>query len=137
MDAGFDSTIDALKTSMDLRLVNQNVISSNIANADTPEYKAQKLEFEQAFREALGTSDQMAPSREDERHLSLATAPGVLPGIVEDTTDVEKLDGNTVNRAKELVKLSENQLMHETSAELIRKKLGMLKYSITEGGGIK
>ncbi|MBU6376072.1 MAG: hypothetical protein KGQ59_08760, partial [Bdellovibrionales bacterium] len=39
-DSGFDPTIGALNTVMNLRLMNQNVISSNIANADTPGYKA-------------------------------------------------------------------------------------------------
>jgi len=137
MDSGFDSTIDALNTSMNLRLINQNVISSNIANADTPEYKSQRLEFEQAFREAIGTNESLTPIGTDERHLSLSTTRGISPGVVEDTTDVEKLDGNTVNRSKELVKLSENQLLHEASTELLKKKLGMLKYSISEGGGLK
>ena len=53
-DGGFDPTLGALNTAMNLRLINQNVIASNIANADTPGYKAQRLEFEGALREALG-----------------------------------------------------------------------------------
>ena len=54
VDSGFDPTIGALNTSLNLRLLNQNVISSNIANADTPGYKAKTMEFEGALRDALG-----------------------------------------------------------------------------------
>ena len=50
MDGGFDPIIGALNTSMNLRLMNQNVISSNVANADTPGYKAKTMEFESAPR---------------------------------------------------------------------------------------
>ena len=48
---------------------------------------------------------------------------------------VESLDGNTVDRASEMAKMAENQLLYDASAELLKRKLGMLKYSITEGGG--
>ncbi len=40
---GFDPLIGALNTTLNLRQLNQGVIAGNIANADTPGYKAQKL----------------------------------------------------------------------------------------------
>jgi hypothetical protein len=43
--------------------------------------------------------------------------------------------GNTVDRAQEMAKMAENQLMYDASAEILKKKLGMLKYAIGEGGG--
>ena len=61
-DGGFDPTMGVLNTALNLRLANQNVISSNIANADTPGYKAKKIEFEGALREALSTSNRTALS---------------------------------------------------------------------------
>jgi flagellar basal body rod protein FlgB len=60
----------------------------------------------------------------------------VEPEIYEDpTTGVESLDGNTVDRADQMAKLAENQLLYDASVEMLKKKLGMLKYSISEGGG--
>ena len=59
MADGFDPVIGALNTAMNLRLLNQNVISSNIANADTPGYKAKRVEFEQALRNAPAQRDHM------------------------------------------------------------------------------
>jgi len=130
----FDPTIGALNTSLNLRLMNQNIISSNIANADTPGYKSQAIEFETAFRNALGVGDDLTVKTTNERHLLPKDTDPVHPEIFDDPNGIESLDGNTVNRSEEMAKLSENQLMYDASVELMRKKLGMLKYGISEGG---
>ena len=127
-NAGFDPIIGALNTSLNLRQANQSVISSNIANADTPEYKAKTMDFETALREAIGTEG--VPKLGGAK----LTNP-VNPEIYEDPDGVEGMDGNTVDRAKEMAKMAENQLLYDASAEMLRRKLGMLKYAITEGGG--
>lgn len=133
--SGFDSTINGLNTAMNLRLVNQNVISSNIANADTPGYHAKKVEFEGALRQALGADDSLPLETDSPEQISIKTDGTVSPEIAEDMNGVESLDGNTVNRSEEMAKMAENQLLYDAAAEMLKKKLGMLKYSITEGGG--
>lgn len=134
-DGIFDPTIGALNTSLNLRLFNENVISSNIANADTPGYKAKAVEFEGALREALGVGGKLSLETTDPEHIVHRETDPVEPGVYDDPNGVESLDGNTVNRSVEMSKLSENQLMYDASAELMKRKLGMLKYAITEGGG--
>ncbi len=131
----FDPTIGALNTSMNLRLLNQNVIAGNIANSDTPGFKAQKVEFEQALRQTLGVDDQLPMETTDPEHISIKSTDPVHPAIYQDPNAVEGMDGNTVNRSAEMANMVENQQIYETSAELVKRKLGMLKYSITEGGG--
>lgn len=133
--SGFDPTIQGLNTTMNLRLVNQNVISSNIANADTPGYHAKKVEFEGALRQALGADDQLQIEGDNPEHIIIRSSDPVSPAIADDTNGVESLDGNTVNRSEEMAKMAENQLLYDAAAEMLKKKLGMLKYSITEGGG--
>jgi flagellar basal-body rod protein FlgB len=133
--SGFDSTIQGLDTAMNLRLVNQNVISSNIANADTPGYHAKKVEFEGALRQALGVDDQLPLEGDDPAHIVIRSSDPVSPAIADDMNGVESLDGNTVNRSEEMAKMAENQLLYDAAAEMLKKKLGMLKYAITEGGG--
>ena len=134
-DKFFDPTIGALNTSMNLRLLQQNVISSNVANSDTPGYKAKTIEFEQAFRDALGADQGERLVTTAENHIAPSEGDPVNPEIYDDPNGVESLDGNTVDRAAEMAKLSENQLLYEASVELMRKKLGMLKYAISDGGG--
>lgn len=135
VDSGFDPTIGALNTSLNLRLMNQNVISGNIANADTPGYKSKKMEFESALRDALGVGGHIQPLERDPRHLAPHATDPVDPEIYDDPNGVESLDGNTVDRASEMSKLAENQLLYDASAEMLKRKLGMLKYAISEGGG--
>ncbi|MCM2277271.1 MAG: flagellar basal body rod protein FlgB [Oligoflexia bacterium] len=135
IDSGFDATIGALNTSMNLRLINQNVISSNIANADTPGFKAKSMEFEGALRDALGVGDRLPMAEGDPRHKVHRATDSVEPLIYEDPNGVESLDGNTVDRAGEMAKLVENQQLYDASAEMLKRKLGMLKYAISEGGG--
>jgi len=135
MDSGFDPTIGALNTSLNLRLVNQNVVSGNIANADTPGYKAKTVEFESALRDALGVGTKLPPAETNSKHIVHRATDPVDPEIYDDPNGVESLDGNTVDRAKEMAKMAENQLIYDASAELLKRKLGMLKYSISEGGG--
>jgi flagellar basal-body rod protein FlgB len=135
MNSGFDPTIGALNTALNLRLMNENVISSNIANADTPGYKAKTMEFEGALRDALNVGGNLAPVAGDARHISPQATDPVEPEIYDDPNGVESLDGNTVNRASEMANMAENQLLYDAAVEMLKKKLGMLKYGITEGGG--
>ncbi len=135
IENGFDPVIGALNTSLNLRLVNQNVISSNIANADTPGYKSKAVEFESALRDALGVNDQVSPTGTHPSHRAHRPTDPVQPDIYDDPNGVESLDGNTVDRAEEMVKLAQNQLLYDASAEMLKRKLGMLKYAISEGGG--
>ena len=62
MDSGFDPTIGALNTVLNLRTMNENLINSNIANADTPGYKAKAMEFEGALRSALNVGNELKPT---------------------------------------------------------------------------
>lgn len=135
IDSGFDPTIGALNTVMNLRLINQNVISSNIANADTPGYKAKALEFEGALRNALAEENQPTPIATDGRHIVHRSTEPVDPMIYDEPNGIESLDGNTVDRSAEMAKLAENQLLYDAAAEALKRKLGMLKYAISEGGG--
>lgn len=134
-DGIFDPTIGALNTSLNLRLANQNVISSNIANADTPGYKAQTMEFETALRSALGVEGRLQMAQTNGSHIAPAPTDAVNPEIYDDPNGIESLDGNTVDRAAEMAKMAENQILYDSSIEMLKKKLGMLKYAIAEGGG--
>jgi flagellar basal-body rod protein FlgB len=135
VDKIFDSTIGALNTSMNLRLMNQNVISANVANADTPGYKAKTVEFESALRDALGVSGELTPVDSNPNHISHVSTDAIEPEIYDDPNGIVSLDGNTVDRSAEMAKMAENQLLYDASVEMMKRKLGMLKYSITEGGG--
>jgi len=118
-----------------LRLLNQNVISSNIANSDTPGYKAKAVEFESALRDALNVGNTLPMESDDPRMIVHRDTDPVNPEVYDDPNGVESLDGNTVDRGAEMAKLAANQIVYDASAELLKRKLNMLNYAINEGGG--
>lgn len=133
-DALFDSTIGGISAALNLRLANQTVISSNIANADTPQYKAKKLEFEGALREALAVDDRMAMDADHPQHFRKSEPSAVVADLYDNPNGVVNLDGNSVDRNAEQVDLAENQIHYDSGTEMLKRKLALLKYAITEGG---
>lgn len=133
----FDLTMRGLNAVMNFRLANQNVISSNIANADTPGYKAQKMEFEDALRNALDVSGRLPMEASDPSHFIKADPGHIDPEVYDNPNGVVNLDGNSVDRNAEMVSMAENQIQYDAATEIIRRKIGMLKYAISDGGGGK
>lgn len=130
----FDRTFDALAKSLDLRAQKQVIISSNVANADTPGYQAQTLDFEGALSRAL-TLDDKPLDRTDRGHMTAAGEVGEIEGeIYNQVNNVVREDGNTVDRDAELTAMTENQLLYNAAADLVKKKLALLRYAITDGG---
>ena len=129
----FDRTLDAITKSLDMRSERQNIISANIANAETPGYQSQRVDFEESLAAALELDD--APmARTSTKHMTSAGDIGdVQAEIYNDPNNVVREDGNTVDRDAEMFKLAENQIQYNAAIELLKRKVGLIKYSINEG----
>jgi len=112
----------------------QTVISSNIANADTPKYQADQRTFEDFFQARLVAKGSNEPTRTDAGHLTGSGHEGLSMSKVRRSTDEQRMDGNTVNVEKEMATLAENQLMYELNMKIIQGKLGSIANAIKEGG---
>jgi flagellar basal-body rod protein FlgB len=130
----FDRTLEALTKSLDFRSEKQVIIASNIANAETPGYEAKTIDFEAALANAL-TLDGSPVERTHAAHFA---SGGSLDDLDTEVTNqinnVVREDGNTVDRDAEMASLAENQLLYNAAADLLKKKLALLKYSIADGG---
>ena len=129
----FDANVHLLKKTLDLRSAKQQIIASNIANADTPGYAPVRFEFEQELQQAIqgkGSSQNTHPG-----HISIGGSN--LASVTGTTTrepDNRGIgDQNGVNIDEEMMDLAENQLMYETAAQLLKKKLSQLSYVIQGG----
>lgn len=127
-----DKTIKALAASLNFRQMRQEVISSNIANADTPGYKAKRVDFEGALARALDVDDQMQMKSDDDKHFDVGNGgfDNLEPEIYEDSNGVVSEDGNTVDREQELAKMAENRILYDAAVQLLSKKIGLMKYAI-------
>jgi len=129
----FDSTLRALATSAKMRELKQGVISANVANVETPGYKAQKLDFEDQLKSAIAHENQV----ESGEHMF--TDQGEIKDVKADIYDNPDIDygndGNTVDMEKEMAAMVENNIMYRAASQLITKKLAALRYAASDGGG--
>ncbi|UCZ56369.1 flagellar basal body rod protein FlgB [Desulfurispirillum indicum] len=134
---GLFNRIDLLETSLSVRSKNQEIIASNIANAETPNYKAKELVFEDQLRQAvLGRKEdkEMIPmARTHESHLPTGAKPAFMPYMQLQHNQAVRNDGNDVELEKEIGRLMENSTMYQVSATIASKKIEGLKNAIREG----
>ncbi len=130
----FDSNIKLLTKVLDLRSANQKIIATNIANAETPGYAKKVFEFEQELQQAMSAQPGTLATTHG-KHIPLAPADiNSVTGKVREIKDKTGIgDENGVNVDMEMIALSENELLYETAAQLLKKKFTMLSYAVQEG----
>lgn len=134
-DRLFGDTIAVLARSLDLRSIQHKALASNIANMDTPNYKAVELDVTEKMNKNKGSVPgielvrthadhiQLRRNRADNVKLTAVTAPAYsLRG-----------DGNTVDIDRTMGKLAENSLLYDAAAQLISQKFKWLKEAIKGG----
>jgi flagellar basal-body rod protein FlgB len=131
----FDSNMQLLSKVLDLRAEKAQVISANIANAETPGYSPSKFSFEEDLAHAIGRPNTLSLTTSNEVHISLGPANfNAVSGKIRTVEDQSGLgDGNGVSVDQEMLALSENELLYETTAQLLKKKLTLLKHVISGG----
>jgi flagellar basal-body rod protein FlgB len=133
----FDPSLKALGTALDLRLRQHGLVSSNVANADVPGFRAKRLDFGAAFAQAMEEGAPGGPDTLRRTHASHAAGePGrgaELP-IVELEAPAWSEDGNSVNAEEEMVVLVENNLLYNATTEVLGRKLALLEYAASDGG---
>jgi len=136
----FSPTHTLLTTAMRLRAMRQEVLTANIANADTPDYRPRDLKFAGVLQ-ALARTQTPPSGIQDGRLLLVSSHPGHLqPGkpdalVTEEEEGEGKLDQNHVDIDQEVTQVAENALLYETAVTLLSRKLGGLRYAISEGRG--
>lgn len=131
----FDKTVGLLGNSLDMRAYRHELLSSNIANQETPGYRAADINFEKEMQKAEGSLPQGAHLQgTNARHISTGGASSPAPAIVDRVTDLEGYDQNSVGIEAEMARLSENTIMYKTSAQLLKYKFNLLMTAIKEGG---
>jgi flagellar basal-body rod protein FlgB len=132
----FAKADSVLEESLNQRLIKQNVITSNISNAQTPGYRALGYEFEEQLRAAVGNDGNMAIKATDDRHFKHQglTVNGDLRGDlhVKPTESIGN-DGNTVDMDAEMADLAWNQTLYRATVEVLNRRLAMLRYGINGG----
>lgn len=128
----------AIKDKMQWLNRNQTVLAGNVANADTPGYKPQRL-AEQDFSALVDSQKTAARKRASggpvvSQVSLLATRPGHMgqagqqgsARLMDKETGMSAPDGNAVDLESELLAVAQNQMDYNLMVELYRKQVGLL-----------
>ena len=134
----FNFTHQLLELSMRVRSARHEVLSANIANADTPGYRPKDLDFNSMMQAAAQSGDTMAPGGERRGEPFGASPLDIQSAIYEpefpdNRHGEDRLDGNGVSIDRQMALMSENALAYEASLTLLSRTLAGLRYAISEG----
>ena len=125
-DKLFDETIRLLGNVANLRIDRHSLLTSNLANIETPGYRAQDISFEERLRAALPEKGQLRMVRTNARHMPVYDSSGrVRPEVV---------SGGEVDIDRQMAKLAENNLLYNAMIQLLGRKYRAIRETITEGG---
>jgi len=136
----FDGKVNVMGGSLGLRLTRHDMSATNLANMDTPGFRAKHLKFEEVLAgqltsgpnelEAAQTNTRHIPSKDPNRAFQRANNAVEYSPYGWDEYDDDVLDID-----KEMTLLTKNQLIYNTTVQMLAKSFEGLKYAINEGSG--
>ncbi len=118
MPTTLDNLFGIHARSLLLRAQRTELLASNLANVDTPNYKARDMDFKAALQSAHGNLD-IHTARTNARHLSLRTGQHPYAPVKYRVPQQASLDGNTVENDREQARFAENAVRYQASLRFI------------------
>jgi|ERR1712000_371403 len=132
MAINFDSALGIHEDAMLLRARRAEVLANNIANADTPGFKARDFDFESMLRDAQGPGDefdvdlvQTQPGHADE-----FLSPDFAAELMFRNPQQPSVDGNTVEVQQEMARYTDNAIRYQVSFDRLSSKFKGLTNAI-------
>ncbi|CRK80914.1 flagellar basal body rod protein FlgB [Neobacillus massiliamazoniensis] len=126
------NNIGILQSALDASSLRQQVISNNIANAETPGFKGKQVVFEDLLKQHLSNQSNFVGNRTDPRHIVIGDATlAPTPQIVENTDTVMQNNGNNVDIDKEMTNLSKNALWYYSVTQQLDSQFQQLSVAVT------
>ena len=124
---------DFQQRALNLRAYRTEVLAGNLANADTPYYKAVDFDFGQALQGAADAQRTMALARTDGSHLAGSHADAGGADLKYRTAVQPSLDGNTVDMDVERAAFTENALRYQSTLTFLSRRIPGLSDAIKGG----
>lgn len=117
------------------------VIADNVANVDTPSFKASRVDFEQMLQTAMARRSE---NDLDTPHLAMARVPNAVAGpdapsesltpqVTQLSTTSARADGNNVDIDHEMLELAQTNLNYSALAQLMTNRMQVLRTVINDG----
>ncbi|MEO4053529.1 flagellar basal body rod protein FlgB [Solibacillus sp. CAU 1738] len=126
----FGGTISSLENGLSYATLKNKTIANNIANVDTPNYKAKDVSFKQMLNDAQQSS--ITANRNDVRHFDFSIKQS-KPGVYSYENFRARHNGNGVNMDAEQASLAENTIYYNALIDRVNGKLNSLN-TVIKGG---
>jgi flagellar basal-body rod protein FlgB len=124
------NNVNRMRSALDYHVSRHNVVSSNIANAETPGFKPLEL-----LREEEDSPNSLRMTVTNEGHVGFGNQDAADYDTREDRHAVAGANGNAVSLEHEMSKLAANDIRFEGAVKIVSQQLAMLKYASNDGGG--
>lgn len=129
MPINFDTALGIHADALRARSQRTELLASNIANADTPNYKARDIDFQSVMKMAAsGQSTVMETTHSN--HINVSNGQFSSPAIQYRTTVQDSLDGNTVDEQIEQAQFMQNSVQYQASLNFLGAKFSSLLSAI-------
>lgn len=129
---GDSVTTAILQKALDGAWQRQRAISNNIANHETPGYKAIKVNFEDSLNQEIRKLDHSMPSKEKLEE-SLRAIKSANIGVYTDESTSNRADGNNVDMDLENIEMAKTQIQYQYLTRSMTDMFSRLRYAISEG----
>lgn len=129
MSSVIDRALGIHPQALDIASRRLELLANNIANADTPNFKARDLDFRAALAEAGGTQGTQLATTHARHHAGPSIA-GAASEPLYRVPNHASLDGNTVDSQQEHAAFAENAIRYQASLDFINSRLRGLRSAI-------
>ncbi|MGM7720365.1 flagellar basal body rod protein FlgB [uncultured Metabacillus sp.] len=125
----FSNTINYLEQALSHSMTKQKVIANNIANVDTPNYKAQDVRFHQTLNNELR---KLQSYKTDEKHFEFGSVASDYQVVTRANASYLH-NGNNVDIDQEMTEMAKNQIQYNALIDRLSSKFSSLK-TVIKGG---
>ena len=129
----FDSLHQGLGKVLDLRMAQHSLTATNLANADTPGFKAKFIPFDEVLSQAVQRDTGAGMRRTHALHSAGLGGDVQDPGVQEIEAPPWSADGNSVIAEREAVRLKENATLFSGVSRGLSRRLAMMRFAATNG----
>ncbi|MCW5893765.1 MAG: flagellar basal body rod protein FlgB [bacterium] len=112
-----DPTLQGLANALTVHNRRHTVLATNLANVETPGYRAQDVDFRTELRRAFQAPEVGGTAKVD-------------PRVIDDDDVAPRADGNTVDLDMQMAELSDNAGRYVALTRILSKRLGLLRSAI-------
>ena len=132
MAISFDNALGIHEQALNVRVKRAEILANNLANADTPGFKARDLDFKAALNKQMGSAQngmEMAMSNTNSKHISTRGESSSEALLYKNPTQ-PSIDGNTVDTQQEMAAYMKNAMDYQASFQFLNGKFKELTSAI-------